>query len=138
MWYSLQQLESMLWPKKAKEVMLWVIDNKQKKNKYNTVKTEWNDSKKENKRLKELQILEKAWKIQNLQEQVIFVLQEWFECNWLKIRAIKYIADFVYKKGWIMIVEDVKWWEATKTQLYKVKRKMFLKKYSEEYLFIEN
>jgi hypothetical protein len=135
MWYSLPQLESMLWPKKAKEVMLWVIDNKQKKNKYNAVKTEWNDSKKENKRLKELQILEKAWKIQNLQEQIIFVLQEWFECNWNKIRAIKYIADFVYKKDWIMIVEDTKWFI---TDVFKIKKKMFLKRYGEEFLFIES
>lgn len=97
-----------------------------KKQKYGSVKTNWYDSKKESKRAFELKILEKVWKIQNLREQISFLLQESYIYNWKKIQPIHYIADFVYDKDWKTIVEDVKWF---KTEIYKIKKKLLLFRY---------
>ena len=86
------------------------------------------DSKKEADRYCELRLLEMAGKIQGLQLQHPFVLQPQYKKNGKSIRAILYIADFVYydlerKKT---IVEDVKGY---KTKEYMLKKKMF------EYVF---
>lgn len=125
----------MVWPNRAREIMWEVINEKEKKNKYNAQKTEWFDSKKEKSRHDELVLLEKSWKIEDLKMQVPFLLQEEFELNWEKIRGIRYFADFVYTKDWKRIVEDSKW---VRTDVFKIKKKMFLKKYWSEFLFIES
>ena len=85
-------------------------------------------SKLEAKRYKQLALLEKAGEIKNLQMQVKFELQEAFTKNKKHYRAITYIADFVYydnitKK---IIIEDTK---GIKTDVFKIKQKLFEKKY---------
>lgn len=95
------------------------------------------DSKKEAKRYIELRYLEKIGQIRNLQRQVPFLLQEGFVNNkGKKIREINYIADFCYTQDGVKIVEDVKS-PATKTPVYKIKKKMFEYRYP-EYKFIES
>lgn len=112
----------------------------QKINKYNAVKTEVDDtvfdSKKEATRYWQLVLLEKEGKVKNLQRQVRFVLQDSFINNEKqKVRPIFYIADFCYERNGVKIVEDVKS-PATRTQVYKVKKKLFQYRYP-EYKFVE-
>ena len=94
-------------------------------------------SKWEANRAYELDMLEKAGRIKDLQKQVRFILQEGFVNNrGEKVRPISYIADFVYTvKCGAKVVEDTKS-PATKTELYRVKKKMFEYKYP-DYLFVE-
>ena len=80
-------------------------------------------------------MLEKCWNISNLVLQPKFLIQESFIYNWKTEKRISYIADFSYNQDWKKIVEDVKW---MKTEVYKIKRKLFLKKYWHIYLFIES
>ena len=78
------------------------------------------DSAKEAKRAAELELLQRAGKIRNLRRQVKFTLQEGFSYEGRKIRAIEYIADFVYEADGL-IIEDVKGY---RTPEYKIKAKM--------------
>ena len=100
-------------------------------NKYHAKKT-WMkgrvyDSKKEANRAFELEMLAKYGKIQNLQKQVPFVLQEGYvNKHGKKIRPITYIADFTYVEDGILVVEDTKGME---TDVFKIKRKMLEYKY---------
>ena len=95
------------------------------------------DSKKEANRYCELNLLESAGEIKNLQLQPRFTLQESFKYQGKKERKIEYVADFMYEENdGQVVVEDVKS-EPTKTPLYRVKRKMFLKRYGDKYKFIE-
>jgi len=103
-----------------------------KKHKYNAKKARTADgnifdSKKEAKRYLELKMLEKAGKIKDLKLQPVFLLQEGFYYQGKAIRQITYRADFEYvnEKG-ERVVEDVK---GFKTDIYKLKKKLFLKKY---------
>lgn len=104
--------------------------NEKKKSKYKANKIEINgikfDSEKEAKRYTELKMLEKAGVIAKLQLQVPFVLQDAFEFNGEKIKAIKYIADFTYWENGELVIEDVK---GMKTDVYNLKRKMFMCRY---------
>lgn len=91
------------------------------------------DSIKEGRRYQELKLLEKAKKITDVKTQVPFVLLESYVMNGKKVQGTKYIADFVYidiRTG-KYVVEDVKS-PATKTQLYKLKKKLFEQKYGIE------
>ena len=98
-----------------------------KKNKYGNKKTNGYDSKKEHKRSLQLNQLQKERKISKLEEQKVFVLQESFKNNQNKIiRAIKYIVDYYYIENGIEVAEDVK---GFKTDVYKIKAKLFQKKY---------
>ena len=101
-----------------------------KTHKYNTKKVKVDgikfDSKKEANRYLELKILERAGVISNLILQPKFLLQDGFERDGKKYRVIFYIADFEYIQDGKRIVEDVK---GVKTDIYKLKKKMFLKKY---------
>lgn len=106
--------------------------------KFHAKKTEYNgvtyDSKKEAKRAEELDLLVETHEITNLQRQVPFELQPAFKNNENKaVRAITYIADFVYQQNGKTIVEDVK---GVKTKEYMLKKKMFQYKYP-EYTFKE-
>ncbi|MEJ8752644.1 DUF1064 domain-containing protein [Lagierella sp. ICN-221743] len=111
------------------------------RNKYNARKTIIDgikfDSKKEAYRYRELKLLLKAGEIKDLELQPKFTLQDSFKHQGKTQRKITYIADFKYydnlKKCWI--VEDTK---GFKTDVYNIKKKMFLKKYGDEYNFIEN
>ena len=89
------------------------------------------DSKKEALRYEELRMLEKAGMISDLQLQVPFELIPGFRYNGQAIRAVKYIADFVYFDGGRTIVEDVKPSATYQTDVYKIKKKLLLYKYAE-------
>ena len=85
------------------------------------------DSKAEYKRFTELELLQKARKIFNLEMQKDFELQPSFQDNQgEKRRSIKYIADFVYKENGIIIVEDLKSKITAEDSTYKIKKKMLL------------
>jgi hypothetical protein len=89
------------------------------------------DSKKEALRYKELKLLEDSNIIMNLARQVPFELVPKQNGE----RAVKYIADFVYinVQTGETIVEDVK---GFKTDVYKIKRKLFKWRYP-QYVFVE-
>jgi len=91
-------------------------------------------STKEANRYSELKLLEKAWNISDLILQPKFLLQESFKIEWVKFWAINYISDFQYKQWDKIIVEDVKW---VLTDIYKLKKKLFLKIYWNKYKLIE-
>jgi hypothetical protein len=93
------------------------------------------DSIKEMNRYKDLLLLQSANKITGLERQPKFVLQEPFVYGQGKQRAIIYIADFKYHdkiKG-MEIVEDVKAvnkkGKIITTEVYRIKKKLLLKKY---------
>ena len=107
-------------------------------NKYHNIKSIYNgvvyDSRKEAKRAFELNMLQRANEISNLQRQVKFELQPAYTTkDGRKIQAIFYVADFVYKINGIQVVEDVK---GVRTEVYRLKRKLFEYKYK-DYKFIE-
>lgn len=91
------------------------------------------DSIKESKRYQELKLLERAKEITELKLQVPFILLDSYVLNGKKRQGIKYIADFVYIdiRTEKYVVEDVKS-PATKTQVYKLKKKLFEQKYGIE------
>lgn len=102
--------------------------------KYKAIKTkvgrEVFDSKKEANRYKQLLILQQAGKISDLQRQRRILLQDSFtNANGEHVRPIYYIADFVYidNETQKTIVEDVK---GMRTDVYKLKKKLFEKKYN--------
>ena len=91
------------------------------------------DSKKEMQRYKDLELLESTDYICNLELQKKFLLQEGYtNAKGKNIRPIYYIADFYYydyiNNKWV--VEDVKASKTYKTEVYKLKKKMFEYKYN--------
>lgn len=103
------------------------------RNKYNNKKIEYKgikfDSIKEKNRYMELSFLEAAGQIRELKLQPRFMLQEKFRDENGKLhREIAYIADFSYFNDECdkLIVEDVK---GFKTDVFKIKEKLFLYKY---------
>jgi len=109
-----------------------------KRHKYGAVKTVIDnikfDSKKEAIRYSQLKLLERAGKIYNLELQPKFILQNRFIYNGKTIRAITYKADFKYKMGDDIVIEDTK---GFKTEVFNIKAKIFKNKYP-EYKFIVN
>ena len=105
------------------------------KSKYNNRKTVIDgitfDSNKEAKRYTVLRSLQEGGYIKGLSLQVPFELIPKHDGE----RAVRYIADFVYYdiEKQMHVVEDVK---GFKTDVYKLKRKLFKYKYP-EYTFIE-
>lgn len=103
------------------------------------------DSQKEARRYDELAALERAGTIRDLRMQVDFTLQEAYtDGEGQRVRAIRYRADFSYKKrpkywtgyecqcpddGWILVVEDVKS-RATRTKEYIMKRKLMKERFN--------
>jgi hypothetical protein len=85
------------------------------------------DSKKEAARWAELQLLERAGQITNLQRQVAF----YFEHRGYLL--CKYVCDFCYLQDGKQVVEDVKS-PASKTPLYRLKKKMMKAWYETEIL----
>ena len=86
------------------------------------------DSHKEGLRYIDLKLLERQGLIKDLRRQVKFELQPSYKKNNKTIRAIYYIADFVYfdvNKDKV-IVEDTK---GFRTEVYKLKKKIFEYKY---------
>ncbi len=100
------------------------------------------DSQKEARRYDELAALERAGKIRDLRMQVDFTLQEAYtDGEGQRVRAIRYRADFTYRKirddpweeydgsFWTLVVEDVKS-RATRTKEYAMKRKMMKERFN--------
>lgn len=110
--------------------------------KYHAVKTEYKgivyDSKWEAQKAYELDVLQRAGKIEDLHRQVRFILQEAYVNNkGEKIRPISYIADFVFYdvKKQKMIAMDTKS-PATRTAEYRIKKKLFEYRYK-DFEFVE-
>lgn len=105
-----------------------------KMTKYNNKKTIVDgkifDSKKEARRYQELALMEKSGKITNLELQPKFTLQEKFKYNGEIYHAITYTADFSYieREDAKTVVEDVK---GVETEIFKLKRKLFIKKFGQ-------
>lgn len=117
------------------------MQKRPKRSKYNARKTVVDgitfDSKKEARRYESLKLQEKVGVISHLKLQPKFRLLDGFKYNGETIRPVNYFADFSYidAEG-NEVVEDVKS-KATKTPVYSIKKKLFLNKYGERYLFIE-
>lgn len=111
-----------------------------RRNKYNAKKKVVDghtfDSKREAERYCELKLFLKAGEIRNLVLQPRFLLQdEFFDKNGVKHKKIEYVADFLYiDKDDKAIVEDVK---GVLTDVYKLKKKMFLYLFDDRYEFRE-
>jgi len=108
----------------------WWPDNK--KSKYGARKVEIDgikfDSKRESERYTVLKYLESIGNITDLQLQVKFELQPKYIMDGKTIRAITYIADFVYKdKNGNTVVEDSKGY---RTKEYLLKKKLFEYKFN--------
>ena len=106
-------------------------------NKYGNEETEVDGikfaSRHEAKRYVELKYMERAGLIKNLQLQRVYTLigtQKDKDGNVLE-RPVKYIADFVYTENGKTVVEDVKS-PATRTDVYKLKKKLMLYKFGIE------
>lgn len=103
-------------------------------NKYRNIKTTVDGhvfaSKKESLRYGELKLLEKAGLIHDLQLQPRFRI----EVNGQKICV--YVADFAYMEHGKQVIEDVKS-SATKTFVYKLKKKLLRAVYGIEITEIE-
>ena len=101
---------------------------KVKTNKYHNAKFTadgytW-DSNKEYNRWCELKLLERSGLITALERQKEFILIDKSAYG----QKIVYRADFVYEENGKTVVEDVKS-EATKTPLYKLKKRLLAEKY---------
>lgn len=79
------------------------------------------DSAKEAKRYTKLRDMEKAGEIHGLLLQVPFEILPSFECDGVKYRGMRYIADFVYYRDGKQVVEDTK---GAKTREYIIKKKL--------------
>lgn len=114
-----------------------------KPNKYHNEKTTVGDitfdSRKEARRYRELMYLQTAGKIEDLHLQQTFTLQEsYLTAEGERIRAIRYIADFVYTRPTepdcngevyqMTVVEDVKS-RATRTAQYRIKKKLMQERF---------
>ncbi len=93
------------------------------------------DSKKEGQRYLALLQLAKDGKISKLTLQPKFVLMAGFRHEGKAVRAINYVSDFQYVKDGEVIVEDVK---GMLTEVYKIKKKLFLSQYADKYTFVES
>ena len=103
------------------------------KSKYRNRKTKGFDSAKEWRRNQELEALQRAGEISELNRQVPFTLMpsytisdETTKQGFRTIREIRYIADFTYRlKDGTRIIEDVK---GMQTDVFKIKRKLLERK----------
>lgn len=107
-------------------------------NKYRAKKTKVDDivfdSYMEAKRYRQLVTLEMAGEISDLVLQPKFRLMDSYKYNGKAIKAIEYIADFMYREDGKLVVEDVK---GMRTQAYIIKSKLFIKKYILELEYID-
>lgn len=105
-------------------------------NKYHNKKTVYDgikfDSLKERNYYVKLKLMQQAGVIWNLELQKKYILQAGFKFNEKTIREISYYADFVYEDKNGIHVIDVKGGNVTKTDVYKLKKKLFIKKYEIE------
>lgn len=96
-----------------------------RRNKYGAKKSGGYDSRKEHRRADQLKLMQRAGLISNLREQVKYVLitaQRGSDGKLLE-RECAYVADFVYDKDGVTVVEDTK---GFRTPEYRIKRKLML------------
>lgn len=111
------------------------MNQKKYKNKKTMVDGIAFDSMLEARRYKELKLLEKAGEISNLKLQPKYVIIPTVRYKNNTYRVTKYIADFEYiSNDGQIVVEDTKGFE---TDVYKLKRKLFLLKYGDKLEFRE-
>ena len=79
------------------------------------------DSAKEAKRFTKLREMQEAGRIQGLRLQVPYEILPSFECDGVKYRGMRYVADFAYYRDGKVVVEDCK---GFKTPEYKMKKKL--------------
>lgn len=85
------------------------------------------DSRAEATRYTELKLLERAGEISSLVLQPVFELVPGYTKNGRKVRAVKYIADFMYTdRNGQTVIEDVK---GVRTKEFALKKKIFEWKY---------
>lgn len=90
------------------------------------------DSKKEARRYDALVVLLKSGEITDLKIQPEFTLVEAYTTpEGERVRAMRYRADFSYKQGGKLVVEDVKS-SATRTRVYLDKRKLMRERHGIE------
>ena len=121
----------------------FVIGSKGKRAKYGNIKTNGRDSKFEYKRKLELEMMEKAGLISNLEVEVERIeLQPKFLYNGDLVRKITYKPDFKYYSHELgkTVYEDVKSLITVKDKAYIIKSKLFkyLIKDREDVVFIEH
>lgn len=119
------------------------IANKSKNSKYHNLPDNRGnirfDSKKEARRYDELMLMLKAGQIRDLRLQQQYTLAEsYVRADGERMRAIRYVADFVYERkterngndgtSWETVVEDVKS-KATKTPQYEMKKKLLQERF---------
>jgi len=92
------------------------------------------DSKAEAEHYQVLKMSERAGEIQDLVIHPIFRLQDAFKYAGKTERAISYEADFQWLEDGVIHVADVK---GVRTEVYKIKRKLFLKKFGDNIKFEE-
>ena len=103
------------------------------RSKYHNRKTKGFDSAKEWRRNQELEIMQRAGEISELNRQAPFVLMPSYTITdettiqgFRTVREIRYIADFTYRlKSGKRIIEDVK---GMQTDVFKIKRKLLERK----------
>jgi len=107
-----------------------------KENKYHAKKTVIDDitfdSSREGQRYQELLLLQRTGQISGLNRQTRYELQEGFvgiSGKW--VNPIYYVADADYWEGGQHVVEDTKSPPTRKIKSYQLKRKMFMKRYSD-------
>lgn len=120
-------------PKYQEQVAKQVVAEQRRRNKYNNCPADRGgirfDSQKEARRFDQLILLERAGQITDLRMQVDFTLQEAYtDTEGRRVRAIRYKADFTYRRNGQLVVEDVKS-SATKTKTYAIKRKLMAERY---------
>lgn len=107
------------------------------------------DSATEKKRFVDLELLQKCWKISELELQPQFILQKSFKIenadrkSWFQsFSAIKYTWDFKYKEEWsdLYTIEEVKGskYQAKKDVAYSIRKRLFLHKHWNDIIFFEN
>ena len=116
--------------------ILEIIEDKPNKyfNKKVTIDGHTFDSMKEANRYCELQILEKAGKISEIELQPSFDICPQVRWNGRTLRKLRYISDFMYTEDGKKIVEDCK---GFRNKVYLLKRSLFLTQYP-QYLFRES
>lgn len=84
------------------------------------------DSRKEADRYLVLKGMEEDGVIEDLRRQVRYELVPAFDVDGRHYRPVCYVADFVYREDGREVVEDVK---GMRTDVYKLKSKLFAKRY---------
>lgn len=103
----------------------YIAPASRKRSKYGAKKSGGYDSRKEHRRADQLKLMQRAGLISNLREQVKYVLipaQRGSDGKLLE-RECAYVADFVYDKDGVTVVEDTK---GFRTPEYRIKRKLML------------